>query len=253
MEGFDPSLVMLLFLVLAAITAGFMDTLVGGGGLITIPALMMAGVPPIFALGTNKLQSAMGSGTASLMMFKHRRIEFRHVKLAMFAAFCGSVVGSIAIQYFDSAALEVLIPTVIVSIAVYFLLAGKQSMRVGRARMGRGQYAATAVPLIGAYDGMFGPGTGSFFVFTGVILRGQEIVAATAMAKALNFATNFAALCVFVSFGKVLWLVGMLMMVGQAIGAYIGAHTLFTIHPAFLRYLVICVCFLMLAAWFFGK
>ena len=85
---------------------------------------MMAGVPPIFALGTNKLQSAMGSGTASLMMLKHGRVKFSAVKFAMLAAFCGSVLGSVLIQYFDSAALEVLIPAVIITIALYFLLAG---------------------------------------------------------------------------------------------------------------------------------
>ena len=186
-------------------------------------------------------------------MLKHGRVKFSAVKFTMLAAFCGSVLGSVVIQYFDSAALEVLIPTVIIMIALYFLLAGNQSVHATEPRLSEAQYASSAVPLIGVYDGMFGPGTGSFLVLAGVTLRGQEIVSATATAKTLNFATNLAALLVFIAYGKVLWLVGVLMMAGQLIGAYIGAHALFNIRPTILRYMVICVCFVMLAAWYSGK
>jgi len=98
---------------------------------------------------------------------------------------------------------------------------------------------------------MFGPGTGSFFVWVGVSLRGQTIVQSTMAAKAMNFATNIGSLLVFVSFGKVLWLVGLLMMLGQIAGASLGARSLMTLDPKLLRYLVIAMCLIILVAWAF--
>ena len=249
METLELSIFTMSLLLLAALVAGFIDTLVGGGGLITIPALMVAGVPPIFALGTNKLQSTVGTGTASLSMFRRQKVTFENVKVMMFAAFIGSLLGSTIVQFFDAKILNVVIPTVIVLIAFYFVLAPTQTLIEREPGMSRNRYAATAVPTIGFYDGMFGPGTGSFFVLAGVSLQGQQIVNATVVAKTLNFATNFAALLIFIWFGKVLWAVGGLMMLGQYVGASLGARALLTINPIYLRYLVIGVCFLILTTW----
>jgi len=145
--------------------------------------------------------------------------------------------------------LNIAIPVVIVIIGVYFLLSPTQSFTERKPIISESNYRATAVPGIGFYDGMFGPGTGSFFVLAGVSLRGQQIINATVVAKTLNFATNFASLLVFVSFGKVLLVVGLVMMVGQFIGASIGARTLLTINPNLLRYLVIILCLAILLLW----
>lgn len=249
MEALDLSVTVLILLCLAAMAAGYLDTLVGGGGLITIPALLMAGIPPIYALGTNKLQAVVGTGTASVMMLARQKVSFAQVKLMMLAAFAGSLLGAVAIQFFDSKALSVLIPIVIVLIAVYFVIAPKQSLHSGEPRIDQALYTGTAVPGIGIYDGMIGPGTGSFYVLSGISLRGQGIVDATATAKTLNFATNLASFLVFMVFGKLLWMVGGLMMIGQVIGANLGARTLLTINPSILRYLIIAVCFVMLISW----
>ena len=177
------SIFVLLALCLAAFAAGYLDTLVGGGGLITIPALLMAGVPPLAALGTNKLQAVSGSGTATLMMFRLNKVRFSDVRVYMLIAFIGSLLGTVAVQYFSTESLKILIPLVIVLIAGYFLLAPLPATVMRQPRVSHRTYASTAVPAIGAYDGMFGPGTGSFFVLAGVALRGQEIVDATARAK----------------------------------------------------------------------
>ncbi|MEM7359539.1 MAG: TSUP family transporter [Pseudomonadota bacterium] len=249
MEALDLSITVLLMLCLAAMAAGYLDTLVGGGGLITIPALLIAGVPPIFALGTNKLQAVVGTATASAMMISRRKVRFEQVSMMMLVAFIGSLLGALAVQYVDSQALSIMIPVVIVGIAVYFVVAPKQTLEAREPRISPAAYNASAVPGIGFYDGMFGPGTGSFFVLAGVSLRGQGVVDATAIAKPLNFATNLASLLVFVVFGKLLWLIGGVMMVGQIIGANLGARTLLTINPVVLRYLIIGVCFVMLISW----
>lgn len=249
MESFDPSLTVLLVLVLIAVVAGFVDTLVGGGGLITIPALLAAGLPPIFALGTNKLQAVAGSGTASISLFLYKKIRFEKVKWLMVSAFVGSLMGSVIVQYFDPRLLSIAIPVVIALIGAYFLMAPTASLQQREPKIDKSRYGLTAVPGIGIYDGMFGPGTGSFFVWAGVSLRGQPIVLSTMVAKSLNFATNLASLLVFIGFGKVVWLVGASMMVGQFVGASLGTRSLMTINPVLLRYLVITICFVILVWW----
>lgn len=249
METFEPTVTTLLILVLVAMLAGYIDTLVGGGGLITIPALLAAGIPPIYALGTNKLQAVAGSGTASMNMFRRRKVQFSDVRWLMLSAFLGSLLGSVLVQFFDTKVLNIAIPIVIVFIAVYFILAPMQTLTEREPRISQPRYGTTAVPGIGFYDGMFGPGTGSFLVWAGVSLRGQGIVHATMVAKTLNFATNLASLLVFVSFGKVIWLVGGAMMVGQFVGASLGSKALLTINPVLLRSLVIAVCLVMLLWW----
>ncbi|RBP51450.1 TSUP family transporter [Arenicella xantha] len=249
MEMFELSVLTVLGLVLVAILAGYIDTLVGGGGLLTIPALMAAGVPPIFALGTNKLQAVAGSGTASLTLLLQRKVLFRDVRWLMAAAFVGSLFGSIAVQMFDSEVLNVVIPIVLVLIALYFVFSPKQVVEEREPKLSNAGYGLSAVPAIGFYDGMFGPGTGSFLVWAGVSLRGQAIVPATITAKTLNFATNVASLVVFVYFGKVLWIVGGAMMIGQFIGASLGARALLKVDPMLLRYLVIALCLIILVWW----
>lgn len=250
MDFFELTLLSCILLFVAALVAGFVDTLVGGGGLITIPALLMAGVPPITTLGTNKIQAVFGSGTASFLMFKHKRVLFQTIKLAMLTAFIGSLIGAVVVQFFNPAFLQWLIPLVVGLIALYFLFAPNINDADREPKITESSYRNKAVSTIGFYDGMLGPGTGSFFVLAGVALRGQDILQSTANAKALNFATNLAAVFVFIAAGKVLWMVGALMMVGQAIGAHLGAHTLFKINPNILKYLVVAMCVIMLIAFF---
>jgi len=249
MDAMTFSITTIILLICAAFIAGYIDTLVGGGGLITIPALMLAGLPPIFALGTNKLQAVAGSGTASLIVLSRGMVKFADVAWLMLAAFLGALVGAIAVQYFDASVLSLITPMVIVLIATYFVLVPAQSLEQAQPKIGTTKYGLTAVPGIGFYDGMFGPGTGSFFVWAGASLRGQTIVQSTMIAKTLNFSTNLAALLVFAFFAKIFWKLGIIMMLGQAVGARFGARSLMKIDPELLRYLVIAVCFIMLLAW----
>jgi hypothetical protein len=245
-SGLEITLLTAALLFFAAFTAGYIDTLVGGGGLITIPALMAVGVPPLMALGTNKLQAVGGSGTATVMLLLRKQYRIQDIAGFIVSAFIGSVIGTIIIQFVSTDHLEFLIPCVIVVIAVYFMFAPKAS-RVARVpRLSRKAYAVTAIPLIGSYDGMLGPGTGSFFVLAGTALRGQDIVTATKHAKPLNFATNLASLIVFIWYAKVIWAIGALMWVGQFLGARLGSNTLMTINLEVLRYLVLVLCATML-------
>lgn len=252
MEFANFSAELLVFLFLVAFVAGFIDTLAGGGGLIVLPALMMSGIPPLFALGTNKLQGTMGTATATFMMLKNRRVSWNDIKFLMLSAFIGAVLGTIVVQFIKTELLSFVIPAVLLLIAIYFLVAPHAGYEKSEPRISQGKYLKIIVPLIGWYDGMFGPGTGSFFALAGVSLRGLSLIDATAVAKTLNFSTNIASLMVFLLSGKAVWMVGLLMMGGQFAGAWGGSHCLFRIQPQYLRLIVVVMCLGMLTKYAFS-
>ena len=227
------------FLFLVGVIAGTVDTLAGGGGLITVPALIVSGVPPLAALGTNKLQGCMGTATATIMMVRKKKVNLRQIRPLIIAAFMGSVIGSVAVQFIDASTLSFIIPVVLMIIMVYFIISPKPKPHH---TVSENTYQTTVVPGIGFYDGMFGPGTGSFFALAGVAGKGLNLIDATAKAKPLNFATNIASFIVFLIAGQMVWTVGLLMMAGQAIGAWIGSHLLVHIKPIVIRVLVVVMC-----------
>ena len=246
----SPELLLALFGV--ALIAGCLDTLVGGGGLIVLPALVLAGIPPLQALGTNKLQGTVGTATASLMMLRHGKVKWAEVKVLMAWAFAGSALGSLIVQLVDTSFLRFMIPLVLVVVATYFLLQGSLFKRLRPIKLAPTLFGRGVVPAIGLYDGMFGPGTGSFFSLAGVALQAQPLLQATATAKTLNFASNFASLLVFVVAANFVWQAALVMMVGQALGAWAGSHILFKINPLYLRALIVFMCVGMLVRYLAG-
>lgn len=245
-----PELLLLLFGV--ALVAGCLDTLVGGGGLIVLPALVLAGIPPLHALGTNKLQGTVGTATASFMMLKHGKVRWAEVRPLMLIAFAGAALGSGLVQIVDTAFLRFMIPLVLILVAAYFLLSGTLFKQLQPTCIDAKLYRSTVVPGIGFYDGMFGPGTGSFFALAGVALQARPLLDATAVAKTLNFSTNFASLLVFVVVGNFVWQAALAMMLGQAMGAWAGSHILFRINPLYLRVLIVLMCLAMLVRYLLG-
>lgn len=242
MEAYALTFEIMTLFFLAALLAGFIDTLAGGGGLITLPALLAAGVPPLFALGTNKFQGTAGTATATLMMLRSKRISWADIRLLMLMSFIGAAIGSLLVQLFDTRALAFIIPVVLVSIAGYFLFYPFVVARLAKIRISARLFKNGLVPGIGFYDGMFGPGTGSFFSVACMQCRSLDLVNGTALAKPLNFASNFASLLVFVLLGKVVWAAALLMVVGQLIGAWLGSHCLIRINVQVLRVIVVLVC-----------
>ena len=246
MEIPELSLQVLFLLFLTAVVASFLDTLAGGGGLLTVPALILSGIPPLAVLGTNKFQSSMGTATATFMMLKNKKVSLDEVKGMMLFAFIGATVGASAVQLINPEMLSFVIPVVLLFIAIYFLLAPKPKEGDGEPKLSYLKYRNFVVPLIGSYDGFFGPGTGSFFALSGVSLRGRGLISATIVAKTLNFATNVAALLVFLTTGRIAWIAGIFMIAGQGIGAWLGSKFLFKINPSYLRILIVLMCGAML-------
>ena len=242
MESVTLSLELISLLFFVAATAGLIDTLAGGGGLLTVPALILCGLPPLTALGTNKMQSCIGTTTASLMMFRKRRVKWKDVRFLMLAAFIGSSIGTVTVQSINTDDLSFIIPIVLLFIAVYFIISPIPVEKPTEAKISHSRYKAFVAPVIGFYDGMFGPGTGSFFALSGVVCRGHDLIHSTAIAKTLNFSTNIAAFIVFLISGRLVWQIGIVMMLGQVLGAWLGAHCLFKINPAYLRGIIVLMC-----------
>ncbi|WP_372883062.1 TSUP family transporter [Psychromonas sp.] len=228
-----------------AVLAGFIDAIAGGGGLLTIPALMWAGLPPTAALATNKLQACGGSFFASYYFIRKGMVKISQMKLAICCAFLGAAAGTIAVQLIDTTILERLLPLLILAIGAYFLFSKKISEDDRQQLLTPGLFALTAALTVGLYDGFFGPGTGSFFALAFVSLSGYGLSKATAHAKVLNFSTNIASLIFFALGGKVIWMLGAIMLVGQAIGATLGSKLLINKGSKLIKPLVVTMSVLM--------
>lgn len=235
------------FLLSISIISGFLNALTGGGGLMTLPALMLLGISPLSALATNKLQGTMGTATATFVLLKKKKIQWSEIKKFLPFAFIGALVGSTTVQFISTDILSFAIPIVLLCTGLYFLLeAQKKPAKYPREPRPVKQYQRFILPTVGCYDGMFGPGTGSFFAAVEISWRKSELVQAFMNAKALNFATNIASLLIFLYTGHILWGVGVIMMLGQTSGAWLGSHCLLTINPKYLRFLVVFMSFAML-------
>jgi len=238
---------------MVGLAAGFIDTIAGGGGLLTVPSLLLAGLPAVSALATNKLQGSFGSFTASSTMIARGLVRPRDEAWPFVTSFAGSIVGCLLVQRIRAQALDVVVPLVLAGIAIYFLANRTAGEHPGQQRVGVWTYRLTVVPAIGFYDGFLGPGTGSFFGLAGVALRGQTLIGATATAKLLNFGSNFAALLVFLLGGRIVWLVGLAMLLGQIAGAYLGAHVMIRGGARLIRPMIVIMCLGMLARYAWQK
>jgi hypothetical protein len=236
---------LLAVLALVAALAGCIDAIAGGGGLLTLPALLWAGLPPVAALATNKLQGSFGTASATLRFLRHGAIDLRGLGPAALLAFAGSAGGSWLVGRIDPGALAHLLPALLVAFALYFLLSPRVGDLPSRRRLGLAAFGVLAGAGIGFYDGFFGPGTGSFFALAFVALLGCDLRQATAGSKLLNFASNLAALLVFAAGGHVVWSVGLAMAVGQWVGASVGAHLVIRHGARLVRPLLVGVSLLL--------
>lgn len=234
------------FLVVAAVAAGFIDAIAGGGGLITLPALLAAGINPFSALATNKVQSSFGTAMATWSYWKAGRINFALILWPLIATFIGAGLGTAAVLVVDSSWLMVVLPGLLVAIALYFLFGPKASDEDAHARMTPLAYSSVAGG-IGFYDGFFGPGTGSFFALSLVTLLGMGLTRATAHTKALNLASNVVSVAVFALGGQVLWALGLTMAAGQVLGGWLGSKAAMRFGPRLIRPLLVIICFAMVA------
>ncbi|WP_413586944.1 TSUP family transporter [Bdellovibrio sp. HCB274] len=234
-----------IILFAVGLIAGVIDSIAGGGGLLTVPALLSAGLPPALALGTNKLQSTFGSFSASYYHFRRKTFDPRKIKALILFTFLGSALGTFLVQNIDSSFLNRVIPFMLIGFAVYFSLSPRLGDVDQHQRMPYMAFAISLGSVIGFYDGFFGPGTGSFWALAFVGLMGFNLSKATAHSKALNFVSNITSLAVFLAGGKIIWSVGLLMGAGQFIGGHIGSHLVIKKGTRLIKPLLIAISLIM--------
>lgn len=234
-----------LLLILAAFVAGFVDAIAGGGGLIAVPMLLIAGASPLETLATNKLQGAFGAGTATLTyaLAGHVRLKDQ-LGMALISA-CAAAAGALLAKSMPADALRITMPVILVAVAAFFALKPGLSDDSRAQRMRPAMFSFTAVPLIAAYDGFFGPGTGSFFMLAFVMLAGFGLLKATAHTKLLNFASNVGSLVIFIPSGAMWWGVGIGMGLAQVAGASLGARMAMRVGSRLIKPLIVTVSIAM--------
>ena len=241
----ESSFQILAVIFLIAAIAGWVDAVAGGGGLITVPALLLTGVPPAAAIATNKLQGSFGTFTAAVYFLRRGTVSFRENRFAIATVCAGSILGGWILTRIDATYLNYLIPALLIATGLYFLLFTGNLDDSRKPQLSPSCFNTTAVPALGFYDGLFGPGTGSLMATAFVTLRGFPIRKATGYAKLLNFVSNLSALIYFVFFGQIFWLVGGAMIGGQILGSHLGARTALNAGAKVIRPITVVVCFAM--------
>ncbi len=222
--GLDVSGDLLMLLMLAAFVAGFVDSIAGGGGLITVPALLLAGAPPVTALATNKLQGLFGAGMAALSYARGGHVDLTRQIVPALVAFAAAIAGALLASRLPTDVIRLGLPVLLIGIALFF--AFKPGLDdIDRAqRLSPGAFMVTLVPLIGFYDGLVGPGAGAFYMLGFVALAGFGVLRATAHTKLLNFASNVGGMLAFALVATPWWLTGLAMGAAQMAGAWLGAR-----------------------------
>ncbi len=240
MSGLDTEIIALLIGI--AVIAGFVDAIAGGGGLLTLPAMLLSGLDPVSALATNKIQASFGSGSATLAFIRAGRIEWRMIWPLAIASFLGAALGTAVVMRVPTPFLQLIMPILLVVMALYFAFSPSLKNEDAQARMTPLAFAFAAAAPIGFYDGIFGPGTGSFFMLAFISLLGFGIVRATAHTKLLNFTSNIASFGMFALSGQVIWALGLMMGAGQFIGGQLGARMAMRHGARIIRPLLVIMC-----------
>lgn len=232
---------MLPLLFIVGGVAGWIDSIAGGGGLITVPVLLGLGLSPAEALGTNKLQAVFGSGSATWHYGRTGLINFRESVTGVIFTAVGAALGALTVQRLHPHFLRVVIPFLLIAIALYFLVRPTLGEADVHPRMKSASFHFIFGLALGFYDGFFGPGTGSFWAMAYVLLLGFNLTKATAHTKLMNFISNAASLAMFIIGGKTQVVTGLVMGAGQLLGAQMGARMVVRRGAKFIRPIFILV------------
>jgi uncharacterized membrane protein YfcA len=207
-----------------SVVAGFIDSIAGGGGLLLIPALLVAGVPPQTVLGTNKFASTIGTSVAFVNFVRHKKVVWRIAAIGILFSLAGSLLGSKTILIFQNELVgKIIVGLLPLSVLSLFL---QKKRRASVDDISPSDLYMKVPPIclmIGFYDGFFGPGTGSFLIIALYLLVGLDLIHASATAKAFNLASNIGALSVFLIEGKVIFLLGLPLAIANVAGNYLGS------------------------------
>jgi uncharacterized membrane protein YfcA len=212
-----------LLLALTGLVAGFVDAIAGGGGLLTVPVLLWAGLPPQAVLGTNKFQSSFGTALAAANYARAGFLRWRELRLGIVLTALAAMAGALGVSHLDASFLRRSIPVLLLAIAGYFWWKPQLGAERRAPCMPTATFAWSFGIALGFYDGFFGPGAGSFWMVACVLLLGLDLGEATGHTKAMNLASNLGSLAVFLAARQVWFDVGAVMIAGQLLGAKLGS------------------------------
>ncbi|MFA0645584.1 sulfite exporter TauE/SafE family protein [Vibrio cyclitrophicus] len=256
MEMIEPT--MLFVLALVAFAAGFIDAVAGGGGMLTVPALLSLGLPPHIALGTNKLAATFASSTAAFTYYRKKLFKPECWINAFIATLIGATIGTLTVDAISTEWLEKVLPLIILAAAVYTIfhktpdvshdVSPKPCPVLKRKQKFQGF-------ILGFYDGVAGPGTGAFWTVSSMALYRLNILLASGLSKAMNFTSNFTSLVTFAILGHIDWVLGLTMGICLMAGAFVGAHSAIRfgatfIRPVFVTVVSVLAIKLAYEAWF---
>lgn len=244
---FNVNYEILFFLMLAGFVASFIDSIVGGGGLISLPALLWAGMPPAVALGTNKMSAVMGAFTSTIYYLRSGKIDFKILKYLFPITFFGSMSGVYVVSLISSEFLRPLVVVMLILVTIYSLFRkdwGGETTYSGMTKK-RALLASSVFFAFGFYDGFFGPGTGSFMLFF-FLCMGFDFIGSAANARILNFASGIAATISFAYLGLINYVYALPMGLVMILGAYLGTRVALTNGSKFVRPLFIVVTVILI-------
>ena len=237
---------------LAAFFGGFVDAIAGGGGMITLPAILSIGIPPHMALATNKLQSTFGSFTAALNFSLKGLVDFKEIFIGIIWTLIGTIFGTYLVLLIDAKFLNYIIPFLLLILLIYTIFSPNLGNSQTKAKMKQKAFYIIFGFILGFYDGFFGPGTGSFWTLALVGILGLYMKKAVAHTKVLNFTSNIISLIVFIIGSQILWLIGLTMALGQILGGLAGSNMVIKKDVKFVRKILIFVVFITILKLFYS-
>lgn len=234
-----------MLLTVVAFVAGYISSIAGAGGLLTLPLLLWTGLPPLQALATNKVQSALGTLSSAWNFFRRGHLHLREIAPSIVLALIGSVGGTLVVQRVGNDVLVQLVPIMLIAIAIYFILSPRIADQASRMRLSTLQFAVMVALPMGFYGGFFGPGMGSVFPFLFVWLCGYSLPKATAQTKAMVLTINATSAALFIAGGHVLWDLAGLMSAAQMMGARLGSNAVMSRGAGFVQPVIVVVTVVM--------
>lgn len=242
----DITISWIIVFVITGFIAGYIDSIAGGGGMIQVPVLLYSGIPPVFVLATNKMASLFGTLMATIKYFLSKKISMKIVSIAIIPCLIASYIGSKLVMYIPDEIIKWAI-LVAIPIALFFLLKKSKDIKEEDTKLTNKNIVLATAP-IGFYDGILGPGTGTYMTIAMKKFLHIDYIIATASTKPLNLATNVGSAIAFVMAGKVLWMIAIPMAIANMLGSYVGTHFAIKGGEVFIKKVLIFVLIFMLLA-----
>ena len=242
----DITTTWIIIFIITGFIAGYVDSIAGGGGMIQVPVLLYSGIPPVFVLATNKMASLFGTLMATIKYFLSKKISIRVVSIAIIPCLLASYLGSSLVMYIPDYIIQWAI-LIAIPIALVFLLKKSSKIKEENTKLTNKNIILATAP-IGFYDGILGPGTGTYMTISMKKFLHLDYIISNASTKPLNLATNLGSAIAFVYAGKVLWMIAIPMAIANMAGSYVGTHFAIKGGESFIKKVLIFVLVFMLLA-----